>query len=85
MQRKITPATNLDNLKKEARRWLRALRANDAGARERLQLACPNAAETPVLRDVQHALAREYGQESWKALKTGSRKCRKAADPRCPG
>ena len=69
MQRKLTSATSLDALKNEARRWLKALRANDAGARERLRLAYPHAPENPVLRDVQQALAREYGQESWKALK----------------
>ena len=30
----------------------------------------PSAPAEPVLRDVQHALAREYGLESWVALKT---------------
>jgi hypothetical protein len=68
MPREITSATSLDNLRKEAKRWLRALRAGDAGARARLERAYPGAAPEPVLRDVQHALAREYGQESWIAL-----------------
>ena len=31
--------------------------------------AYPNAPARPVLRDVQHALAREHGHESWIALK----------------
>ncbi len=68
MQRKLTPATTLDNLKKEARRWLKALRAGDAEARERIRRAYPKLTTPPVLRDVQHALALEYGLESWKDL-----------------
>src|SRR4051794_11662834 len=67
--RQLTSNTHLDNLKKEAKRWLKALRENDAEARDRLVRAYPKAPEKPVLRDVQHALACEYGQESWKALK----------------
>lgn len=69
MPRKITPATSLENLQKEAKRWLRAVRAGDAEARARLRGAWPNAPAEPGLRDVQHALAREYGVESWNALK----------------
>src|SRR5438477_8118144 len=69
MQRKLTPATSLDNLKKEAKRWLQALRANDPDARSRFEAAYPNAIGRPVLRHVQHALAREHGMESWKELK----------------
>src|SRR6185436_4231997 len=69
MQRKLTSATTLDKLKKEAKRWLKALRANDPQARERFHTASPNAAGTPVLRDVHHALAREYGLDNWTALK----------------
>src|SRR5262245_8262011 len=59
----------LDNWRKEARRWLRALRAGDGHASERLRRAYPNAPATPVLRDVQHALARERGHASWAAMK----------------
>ncbi|HET8549711.1 MAG TPA: ankyrin repeat domain-containing protein, partial [Bryobacteraceae bacterium] len=69
MHRKLTSATTLDNLRKEAKRWLRALREDNPHARQRLQDAYPGAPARPVLRDVQHALAREYGQESWKHLK----------------
>jgi hypothetical protein len=69
MPREITPATSLDNLRKEAKRWLRAVRAGDAGARARLQQAWPNAPSETGLRDVQHALAREYGLDNWNALK----------------
>src|SRR5260370_4162350 len=69
MQKKLTSTTTLENLKKKAKRWLKALRENDAAARERLQHAYPTAPDKPVLRDVQYALAREYGQNSWKELK----------------
>ena len=64
--------TTLDNLKTAARRWLKALRAGDAAARTRLRLAHPSAPETPGLRDVQHALARERGYVGWAALKAAA-------------
>jgi hypothetical protein len=66
MPRKLTSATSLDNLKREAKRWLKALRENDVEARARMQRAYPAAPDRPVLRDVQHALACEYGEASWK-------------------
>lgn len=70
MPRKLTPATTLDNLRrKEAKRWLKALRENDVQARERFLGAYPMGSDDPILRDVQHALAREYGLESWKELR----------------
>ena len=61
--------TTLDNLRKAAKRWLKALRDGDADARTRLARAYPTAPEPPTLRDVQHALARERGHASWIALK----------------
>ena len=60
--------SSIDNLKKEAKRWLKALRAGDADARARLERAYPGAPAEPVLRDVQHALARGHGFENWKAF-----------------
>jgi ankyrin repeat protein len=69
MSRKLTSQSTLENLKREAKRWLKALRANDAEARARLERACPEAPAEPGLRDVQHALAREYGLAGWTALK----------------
>ena len=69
MPRKITPATSLENLRKQAKRWLKELRVNHPEARARFERAYPNAPANPVLRDVQRALAREYGHESWIALK----------------
>ena len=61
--------SSLDNLRKEAKRWLKALRAGDPDARARLRQAWPDAPAAPGLRDIQHALARERGHESWVALK----------------
>ena len=69
MQRKLTPATTLDNLRREAKRWLKSLQANDDEARRRFEAANPRDTGTFVLRDVQHALAREYGFAGWKELK----------------
>ncbi len=69
MPRHITPRTTLDNVKKEAKRWLKALRANVEEARARFQRAFRDAPDPPTLRDVQHALAREYGLPGWAALK----------------
>jgi ankyrin repeat protein len=71
MSRPLTSQSTLDNLKKEAKRWLKAVRANDAEARARLTRAWPGAPDAPGLRDVQHALAREYGFAGWSALKAG--------------
>ncbi|MBI1850329.1 MAG: ankyrin repeat domain-containing protein [Planctomycetes bacterium] len=68
MPRKLTPKTTLENLKKEAKRWLKALRANDRDARARLERAWPNAPAAPGLRDVQRALALEHGLAGWTAL-----------------
>ena len=58
-----------DNLKKEAKRWLKALRNGDPDARARFARAYPSAAAEPTLRDVQHALAREHGFAGWSALR----------------
>ena len=68
MPRTISSATSLSNLKKEAKRWLKALRSGHADARARFERVHPTAPADPVLRDVQHALALEHGQESWVAL-----------------
>ena len=70
MPRQLTSRSSLDNLKREAKRWLRDLRANVADARARLDRALTNAPALPTLRDVQHALAREYGFAGWATLKT---------------
>jgi ankyrin repeat protein len=69
MSRQLTYASTLGNLKKEAKRWLKALRANDPEARARLSRAFHEAPAQADLRDVQHALALEHGLASWTALK----------------
>jgi len=69
MTRRISPQTTLDNLKKEAKRWLKALRDQNAEAQERFARIYPKSSAQPVLRDVQHALALEFGFTGWNALK----------------
>jgi hypothetical protein len=69
MTRRITPQTTLDNLRKEAKRRLKDVRAGDSEARARLVAAHPKAPANPVLRDVQHAIAREYGFAGWTELR----------------
>ena len=69
MPREITPATSLDVLKKESKRWLKQLRERNADALDRFGRAHPSATANPGLRDVQLALAREYGFDGWVALK----------------
>jgi hypothetical protein len=64
--------TTLDNLRKSAKRWLKSLREGDREAHARLARAYPDAPKRPTLRDVQHALARERGHDSWIALTRGS-------------
>ena len=69
MPRHDTPSTSLEHLQREAKRWLKALRTGDRDARARFDAAVPDAPEDPTLRDVQHALAREYGLSGWTALR----------------
>jgi ankyrin repeat protein len=68
MSPKLTPQSNLESLRKEAKRWLKALRADDPQAFARLARIYP-VGEAQTLRIVQHALALEYGFSSWAALK----------------
>ena len=71
MSERITPASGaFENLKREAKRWLKALRANDADARTRLERAIPGTTGVPTLRNVQLGLAREHGFAGWGELKT---------------
>lgn len=69
MSRTLTSRTTIDSLRKEAKRWLKALHAANPAAVARFRAACPGDPAEPVLRHVQHALAREYGCESWVALR----------------
>lgn len=68
MSRTLTLDSTLENFRKEAKRWLKALRAGDVGARRRLLATTPAAPADPGLRDIQLALAREFGFPGWAAL-----------------
>jgi hypothetical protein len=69
MLRHLTSSASIDTLKKEAKRWLAAIRANDPAALRRFQTAYPDCSSVSIcLREVQHALALEYGANSWKEL-----------------
>ena len=67
--RTLGAGATLESLKKEAKRWLKALREGDAAACERLRLVQPKAGGDIGLREVQHALALEHGVAGWAALK----------------
>jgi ankyrin repeat protein len=69
MARELSADSRLESLKKEAKRWLKALRDGDEEARARFRRIHPSAGARPGLREVQQALAREHGLESWAALK----------------
>lgn len=69
MSRPLTPASSLENFRREAKRWLKALRAGDADSRRRLLAVLSAVPADPGLRDVQLALAREYGFPGWTALR----------------
>ena len=69
MSRRIAPTDSLESLKREAKRWLKALRENVEDARDRFAKALPDATDSPTLRTIQHALARELGFSGWTALK----------------
>jgi len=60
--------SDLHSLRKEAKFWLKQVRSNHSGFTKRLRLAYPGAPGQPTLRDIQHALARERGYQSWTAL-----------------
>jgi uncharacterized protein len=74
--------STLDNFRKEAKRWLKAVRTGDDRARVRLHRAYPDAPERSTLRDVQHALAREHGHESWAAMKAAVERRQDQTAPR---
>jgi hypothetical protein len=62
---------DLSHLRKQAKQLLRAYRANDADAAQRIHEFLPFAhrAEEFRLHDAQSCIAREYGFASWAALK----------------
>jgi uncharacterized protein len=69
MSRMLTRDSTIENLRREAKRWLKALQAGDVAARRRMLAVTPVAPVEPGLRDVQLALAREFGFPGWVALR----------------
>jgi hypothetical protein len=72
MSQDLTRGRSLESFRKEAKRWLKAIQDNDAGACARLERALGSIPSDPGLRDVQHALAIETGFAGWTALKNAS-------------
>jgi uncharacterized protein len=69
MPRSLSPFSSLEVLRGEAKRWLKAIAAGDSAALSRFRRVFPEHSGVPKLREVQQALAREYGVSSWAALK----------------
>jgi ankyrin repeat protein len=70
MSRALPERAHLEFLTKQAKDFLRDVKAGDAIACERLRAWGPvGASDRPKLADCQHALAREYGFASWPKLK----------------
>ncbi|MCP4563111.1 MAG: hypothetical protein GY873_19930 [Bosea sp.] len=67
--RDLTPRSNLETIRRQAKRWLKEIEAGDTEALARFRKLMPGHAGAPKLREVQHALARDYGLASWAALK----------------
>lgn len=68
MTHRISSRASVESFKKEAKRWLKALRAGDVEAHKRLNAALPAYSGDVTLRTLQHALAREQGLPGWQAL-----------------
>src|SRR5215472_15829913 len=85
MPRRLTPDLSLDDLKKEAKRWLKALRANDPDARARFDRALPGAPHPPTLRTIQLALARELGLPGWSDLAQQAKSLQASEPPAASG
>lgn len=69
MSRSLSTSSNIDALRREAKRWLKSLASGDPGATQRFRRIFPSHAGSPKLREIQQALAREHGFSSWAALK----------------
>ncbi len=66
-QRELPARPNLEHLKNQARTLLQQEQASDASARTRF--AAVGVAVQPKLADALHVIAREYGFDTWPALK----------------
>lgn len=68
MTKQLSLKSSVALLKQEAKRWLKAHQQGDLSARDRLTRAWADAPAAPSLRDMQHALAQEYGYTAWTSL-----------------
>ena len=68
MTRVLSFGTSLDSLRKEAKAWLKAIRAGDADAVARFARLHHQVPQSPGLRDVHHAIALEFGARGWQDL-----------------
>lgn len=67
--RDLSLNTTLESLRKMAKRWKHDIEGGDALALARFRGVYPGGDGKPKLREVQHALAHEFGFASWAALK----------------
>jgi len=67
MSRELPARPNLDHLKKQAKELLQRFREGDSAAVELFRSF--GSSNAPKLADAQHAVAREYGFETWPQLK----------------
>jgi len=67
--RELTSRSTLETIRRQAKRWLKEIEADDSEAISRFRKLMPGHAGAPKLREVQHALARDYGLANWAALK----------------
>jgi ankyrin repeat protein len=82
MTRRLPDRPDLDHLKKQAKHLLRGLEARNPQALERYRATLSRPApDDPGLADAQHALAVEYGFESWPKLKAHVESIGLTADP----
>jgi len=71
MPRDLPASSNLEHLRKQAKRLLRDFRRGRPAAVEQFRLLASRAPlDLPKLADAQHAVAREYGFDSWPKMKS---------------
>jgi len=69
MSRTLSSHSNIEVLRREARRWHKSIAGGDSQALARLRQVLPGHSGAPGLRTVQQALAREHGFASWAQLR----------------
>lgn len=67
--RELTSRSTLETIRRQAKRWLKEIEAGDSEAIARFRKLMPGHAGVPKLREVQHAVARDYGLSNWAMLK----------------